>query len=193
MNNFAVHLKLTQHCKLTVLKEIHAELNIRPGSQISQLEPLIRRWQGERRALKAFCCSVPKLCPTLCNPMDYSTPAPAVLHCPLEFAQIHVRWVSDVTWPSHPLPPSSFASIVPSIRVFSSEPALCMRWPKYWNFSFSISPSNEYSGLISFRIDWFDLLAVQGSLQSIPQHYSLKALKVNVPWEPVFHSNRHMI
>ena len=66
-------------------------------------------------------------------------------------------------------------SIFPSIRVFSTESVLHIRWPKYWNFSFSISPSNEYSGLISFRIDWFDLLAVQGTLKSLLQHYSLKA------------------
>ena len=66
-------------------------------------------------------------------------------------------------------------SIFPSIRVFSNESALCIRWPKYWSFSFSISPSNDYSGLISFRIDWLDLLAVQGTLKSVPQHYSSKA------------------
>ena len=69
------------------------------------------------------------------------------------------------------LPPSIF----PSIRVFSNESVVCIRWPKYWSFSFSISPSNEYSGLISFRIDWFDLLAVQGTLKSLLQHHSLKA------------------
>ena len=67
------------------------------------------------------------------------------------------------------------ASIFPSIKVFSNESAVCIRWPKYWRFSFSISPSNEYSGLISFRIDWFDLLAVQGTLQSLFQHHTLKA------------------
>ena len=73
----------------------------------------------------------------------------------------------------HPLflPPSFF----PSIRVFSNESALHIRWPKYWSFSFNISPSNEYSGLISFRMDWLDLLAVQGSLKSLPQYHSLKA------------------
>src|SRR5574337_889466 len=66
-------------------------------------------------------------------------------------------------------------SIFPSLRVFSSESALCIRWPKYWSFRFSISPSNEYSGLISFRIDWFDLLTVQGTLKSLLQHHSSKA------------------
>ena len=66
-------------------------------------------------------------------------------------------------------------SVFPSIRVFSNESALCIRWPKYWNFSFSVSPSNEYLGLISFRIDWFDLLAVQGTLKGLLQHHSTKA------------------
>ena len=74
-------------------------------------------------------------------------------------------------------------SIFPSIRVFSNEWALCIRWPKYWNFSFSISPSNEYSRLISFRIDWFDLLAVQGTLKSLLQHHSWKA---SILWRSVF-------
>jgi len=73
----------------------------------------------------------------------------------------------------HPL--SFLPSIFPSIQVFSNESVLCIRWPKYWSFSFSISPSNEYSGLISFRIDWFDLLAVQGTLKSLLQHHSSKA------------------
>ena len=78
--------------------------------------------------------------------------------------------------PPHPLSsPSPLPSIFPSIRVFSNQSALCIRWPKYWNFSFSISPSNEYSGLITFRIDWFDLFAVQGTLKSLLQYHSSKA------------------
>ena len=72
----------------------------------------------------------------------------------------------------HPL---LLPSVFPSLRVFSNESALCIRWPKYWSFSFSISPSNEYSGLISFRIDWFDLLAAQGTFKSLLQHHSSKA------------------
>ena len=72
-------------------------------------------------------------------------------------------------------PPFLLPSIFPSIRVFSNESALCIRWPKYWSFSFGISPSNEYSGLISFRIDWLDFLAVQGILKSLLQHHSSKA------------------
>ena len=82
----------------------------------------------------------------------------------------------DAIQTSHPLSPLFFlCAIIPSIRVFSNELALCIKWPKYWSFSFSISLSNEYSGLISFRIDWFDLLAVEGTLKSLLQHHNLKA------------------
>ena len=99
-----------------------------------------------------------------------------VLHNFLELAQTHIHCVSDTIQPSHPLShPSLGPSVFPSIGVFSNESALCNRWPKYWIFSFSISPSNEDSGLISFRIDWFDLLAVQGTLKSLLQQHSLKA------------------
>ena len=81
----------------------------------------------------------------------------------------------------HPLPSPS---IFPSIRIFSNESILCIRWPKYWSFSFSISPSNEYSGLISFRMDWLDLLAVQGILKSLLQHHSSKA---SILWHSASH------
>ena len=91
--------------------------------------------------------------------------------------QTHVHRVTDSIQPSHPLSsPSPFPSIFPSIRVFSKESVLNVRWPKYWSFSFSISPSDEYSGLIYFRMDWLDLLAVQGTLKSLLQHHSSKAL-----------------
>ena len=106
----------------------------------------------------------------LCDPMDCSTPGFPVPHDLLEFAQIHVYWVNDVIQPSHPLSlPLLLPSVFPSIRVFSNELALHIRCPKYWSFSFSISPSSEYSGLISFRIDWFDLLAVHLTLKSLLQ------------------------
>ena len=106
--------------------------------------------------------------------MDCSTPGFPILL--LEFAQTHVHSVGDAIQPSHPLlPPILLPSIFPSTRVFSNESALHIRWPKYWSFSFRISLSNEYSGLISFRINWFDLLAVQGTLKSLLQHCSLKA------------------
>ena len=120
------------------------------------------------------CCSVAQSCHTLCNPLDCNMPGFPVLHSLLEFAQTHVHSISDASQPSHPLPsPSSPALYFPQHRVFSNELALCIRWPNYW--SFSISPSNEYSGLIYFRIDCFDLLAVQGTLKSLLQHHSLKA------------------
>jgi len=102
------------------------------------------------------------------NPTDCSTPGFPVLHHLLELAQNHVYWVVDAIQPSHPLS----LSVLPIIRVFFNESALCIKWPKYWNFSFSIRPSSEYSGLISFRIDCIDLLAVQGTFKSLLQHHN---------------------
>ena len=100
--------------------------------------------------------SVTQLCLTLCNPMNCSTPGLPVHHQLPELAQTHVLWIGDAIQPCHPLSyPSLPAFNLSSIRVFSNESVLCIRWPKYWSFSFSISSSNEYSGLISFRIDWF--------------------------------------
>ena len=108
--------------------------------------------------------------------MNLSTPGLPVHHKLPEFTQTHVHQVGDAIQPSHPLSsPSSPPPIPPSIMVFSSESALHMRWPKYWSFSFNISPSNEHPGLISFRMDWLDLLAVQGTLKSLLQHHSSKA------------------
>ena len=107
--------------------------------------------------------------------MDCSIPGFPVLHQLPELSQIHVHEVGDAIQPSHPLSsPSFLPSIFPSIRVFSNELVLLFRWPKYWSFSFSSHPSNEYSGLISFRMDWLDLLAVQGTLKSLLQHHSSK-------------------
>ena len=98
-------------------------------------------------------------CPTLCNPINYSTPGFPVPHHLPEFAEVHVHWISDAIQPSHPLSPSSSCpQSFPSIRVFSNESTFCIRWPKYWSFSFGISPCKEYSGLISFKIDLFDLI-----------------------------------
>ena len=108
--------------------------------------------------------------------MDCSTPSFPVLHHLLELSQTHVHWVGDAIQPSHPLSfPSLPALIFPSIRFFSNKSALCIRRPNYWSFNISIGPSNEYTGLIFFRIDWFDLLAVQGTLKSLLQHHSSKA------------------
>ena len=102
------------------------------------------------------------------TPMNCSTPGLPVHHQLPESTQTYVHWVDDAIQPSHPL--SSLLllpSIFPSIRVFSNASALCIRWSKYWSFSFSISPSNEHPGLIPFRMDWFDLLAVRGTLKSL--------------------------
>ena len=108
--------------------------------------------------------------------MNCSMPDLAVHHQLPEFTQTHVHLLGDAIQPSHPLSSASpSAPIPPSIRVFSNESTLCMRWPKYWSFSFSISPSSEHPGLISFMMDWLDLLAVQGTLKSLLQHHSSKA------------------
>ena len=114
--------------------------------------------------------------------MDCSTPGSPVLHYLPECAQIYR--VSDDTQPSHPLSlPSPPALNLSSVSVFSNESALHIRWPKSWNFSFSISHFIKYTGLISFRIDWFDLPVVQGTLKSLLQHHSLKA---QILWHSVF-------
>ena len=116
---------------------------------------------------------VAQLCPTLCDPMDCSMPGFPIHYQLLELVQTLVHRVGDANQPSHLL---SYPSLLAfSIRVFSNESDLCIRWSNYWSFSFSISPSNEYSGLISFRMDWLDLLAVQGTLKSLLQHHSSKA------------------
>ena len=125
--------------------------------------------------LQMFCCScsVAQWCPTLCNPVDCSTLAALSfsLSCSL-FKPMSIKLMTPSSHLilCHPLLLLSW--FFPSIRVFSNESALCVRWPKYW--SFSISPPNEYSGLIFFRIDWFDLLAVQGTVKSFLQNHSLK-------------------
>ena len=117
-----------------------------------------------RTSVRQFS-SVAQSCPTLCDPMKGSTKGFPVLHHLLELTQTHVHIVADAIQPSHPLSsPLLLPSIFPSIRVFSNKLALGIRWPKYWSFSFSISPSNRYSGWIFFRIIWFDLLEVQGTL-----------------------------
>ena len=107
--------------------------------------------------------------------MDCSTPRFLVLHYLSELAQIHVHWVGDAIQPSCPLLLPSPPALSLSHWVFSSETTLCISWPKYWSFSFSISPSSEYSVLISFRIDWLDILAVQGTLKDLLQQHSSKA------------------
>ena len=124
--------------------------------------------------------SVAQSCLILCNPMDCSTPGLPVHHRLPELAQTHVM-------PSKYLslcrPVLFLPLIFPSIRIFSNESVLCIKWPKYWSFSFRISPSNEYSGLIAFRMDWLDILAVQGTLKSLLQHHSSKS---SILWHSAF-------
>ena len=119
---------------------------------------------------KFCCCSVAQSCPTFCDPVDCSMPGFPFLHHLQEFAQTHS---TESVMPSNHLvfccPLLPLSSIFPSVRVFSSELVLCIKWAKYW--SFSISPSSEYSELLSFRIDWFDLLSVQGIPKSLLQHW----------------------
>ena len=120
--------------------------------------------------------SVTHSCPSLCDPMDCSMPGLPVLHQLSELAQTHVHRVSDTIQPSHPLsspsPPTFNLSQHQGLFQWISS---SIRWPKYWSFSFSISPSNEYSGLISFRIYWLDFLSVQGTLKSLFHHHNSKA------------------
>ena len=131
----------------------------------------------ERKRESVQSSSGSQSCPTLCDPMDLSMPGLPVYHQILEllkFMPIESVIPSNHLILCHPLLllPSNF----PSIVICSDESVLRIRWPKYWSFSFNISPSNEYSGPISFRMDWLDLLAVQGTLKSLPQHHSSKAL-----------------
>ena len=127
---------------------------------------------------------VAQSCQTLCYPKDCITPGFPVHHQLQELAQTHVHQIGDAIQPSHPLCPLLLPpSIPPSIRVFSSESVLRMRWPKYWNVSLSISPPSEHSGLISFRMDWLDLLADQGTLKSLLQNHSSKA---SILWHSAF-------
>ena len=140
----------------------------------------------ERNIVVSFCQTAPpkwafsqlgcSVIVWLCYPMAYSTLGFPAHHQLLEFAQTHVHRIGDSIQPSHPLCPLLLLpSTFPSIRVSSNKSALCIMWPKYWSFNFSISPSNEYSGLISFRIDLFVLLSVQGTLKCLLQHHNLKA------------------
>ena len=120
--------------------------------------------------------SVAQLCPTLCDPMNRSTPGLPVHHQLL--GSLKLTSIESVMTSSHLIlcrPLLLLPPILPSIRVFSNESTLHMRWPKYWSFSFSISLSNEHPGQISFRMDWLDLLAVQRTLNCLIQHHSSKA------------------
>ena len=161
MNYIAVYLKLIQHCKLTIhqLKKEKSSLQVQvaqshPAESV-QLFSRIQLFAAPRTAARQTSLSITNSQSLLkLMSMESVVPSNHPILC-------------------HPLlllPP-----IFPSIRVFSNESVLHIRWPKYWSFSFSISPSNEYSGLISFRIDWLDLLAVQGTLKGLLQHHNSKA------------------
>ena len=127
-----------------------------------------------------FSCSVMSNSLSFCDSMHCSTPGLPVHHQLPEFVQTHVRWVSDAIQPSHPL----LSPFPPSFNLSQHQGLfIWVRWPKYWSFSFSISLSNEYSGLISFRMEWLDLLAVQGTLNSLLQHHSSKA---SILWHSAF-------
>ena len=138
-------------------------------------QPVFRSAAVDSLYLSHKFSSVTQSCPTLCEPMDCSTPSLPV-HCQLlEFTQTHVHWVSNAIQPSHPLSsPSPLAfNLSPQQGLFKWVSS-SLWWPKYWSWSFNISPSNEHSGLISFRMDWLDLLVVQGTLKSLLQHHSSK-------------------
>ena len=132
------------------------------------LTPSLKVFSRTLLQLISCYCSVAQSCLTLLDSMEYSMPGFSVPHHFLEIAQVHVHWIGDAIHSlivCHPL--LFLPSVLLSIRVFSSESAVHIRWLKYWSFSFSISPSNEYSGMISFKIEWFDLLAFQGTLKSL--------------------------
>ena len=153
----------------------------------------IMKCQCQNQIDYIFCyCSVIQSCPTLCRLMDCSTPGFLVLHSVwslLRFVSIELVVRSNhlilcctlLFWPS----------IFPSISVFSSESALCIRWPKYWSFNFSISPSSEYSGLTCFRIDWFDILSIQGTLKSLLSSTTIPEQQFFRP-QPSLRSNSHI-
>ena len=129
----------------------------------------------------------------LCGPMYCSMTRLPVHHQLPGFIQTHVHWAGDVIQPSHPLSsPSPPTFNLSHHQGFSDESILCITWPKYWSFNFSISPSNEYSGSISFRIDWFDLLAVQGTLKSLLQHHNAKASILGSAFFSVYLSHPYM-
>ena len=140
--------------------------------QLEEVNDCLLRWEGQRGTDCQGGISAPSLLSVRC------------LHYLPKFAQIHVHGVSNAFQPSHPLPPPSpFVFNLPQHRHFYTESALCIRWPKYWSFRFSVSPSGEYSELISFRIDWFYLLVVQRTLKSFLQHHNLKT---SILWGSAF-------
>ena len=161
--NTTVKTKSQVHCKAD-----------RHLLQIKKLIYVLKNIKTSTKSIGFGChfSSVAQSCPAFCNPMNHSTPDHPVHHQLPEPTKTRVHLVDDHIQSPHPLAsPSPPASIFHSIRVFFNESALCIRWPKYWSFSLNISPSNEDRGLISFRMDWLDLLAVQGTLKSLLQQF----------------------
>ena len=158
--------------------EDRPDRGMEPASPALQADSLWLSYQGSPSSLvHIFCCSVTKSRLTLCDPMTCSTPVFLFLNYLSEFAPIQGHWVKDTIQPSHPLLPTLLLPLIfPSIRVLSSGSALCLRWPEYRSFNFSISSSNEYSRLVSFRI--------QGTLKSLLQHHILRALSCPMSESP---------
>ena len=170
----ATYLNSEQPHSSLKVRSSSLDTNLRKSSSSITLEE--SEWLRETFGIRlpVQLSSVAQFCLILCYPMDCSTPDLPVHHQHLELTQTHIHHVSDAIQPSHPLlSPSPLPSIFPSIRVFSNKSVLCIRWPKYWTFSFSIGPSKEHPGLIYSRMDWLDLFAVQGTLKSLLQqrHY----------------------
>ena len=159
----------------SLLKHMSIE-SVMPSNHLLLCHPLLHPhlvFPSISQSVSQFSCSS---CPTLCDPMNRSMPGFPVHHQFPEFTQTQVHWVSDAI--NHLIlccPLLLLPSIFCKIRVFSNESAVRIRWSKYWSFSFNISPSNEHPGLISYRMDWLDLLAVQGTLKSLLQHHNSKA------------------
>ena len=171
-----VNIYINYAMKTPAVWEKNRILNWRPKTIVEENTDIPLHPSSSSDVPSETLVRVTQSCPTLCDPMDCTTPGLPVHHQLLSLLKL--MSIESVIPPNHLilchpllLPPSIF----PSIRVFSNESVLHIRWPKYWSFGFSISPSNEYSGLISFRIDWLDLLAVQGTLKSLLQHHSSKA------------------
>ena len=139
--------------------------------------------------------SVNQLCPTLCDHMNHRTPGLPVHHQLPESTKTHVHWVSDAIQPSHPLLSSSplCPQSFPATVFFSNESTLHIRWPKYWSFSFNISPSSEYPGLISFRMDWLDFLAVSQESSPTPQFKSISSLALSFLHSPTLTSTQSLL
>ena len=197
----SLYLHLFLSCKSTIFSRLHISALIYSTSlslsDLISLYIICSRFIHLTRTDSKFflcmaewcsCCSVAKSCSTLCDIMNCNMPGFPVLQYLPEFVQIHIYWVMMAS--SHLILCLSLlclCSIFPNIRVFSNESPLCIRWPKYWSFSISICPSDECSASISYRPDWFDLLTVQGTLKSLPQHpqfESINSLELGLLYVP---------